>query len=418
MTKFTRDFSVYVGIDWANDKHDLCIQQANSDTRKFKIIKHSANTINDWIISLHKQYKGQIAVAVELSKGPIVYALQKYKFVTIHPVNPSMLAQYRKAFSPSGAKDDPTDAELALDLMLNYPKKIKALNMESEPVRKLTYLVEQRRRLVEDRRRFSNRLINTLKQYYPHLLDWFSHRGSGMFCDFITRWPNLQKLKRARADTLRKFFHAYPGRTASCTEQRIVLINQAEPLTLDKAVIESHQLLAVALANQMLVVVEAIKVFDKEISTLFDTLPDAELYKSLPGTGPCLAPRLLVAMGENRSRFTSASEIQMSAGIAPVTERSGQKCWVHWRYQCSKFTRQSFIEWAAKSVHQSYWAGIYYQQQRSKGNSHQSSIRSLAFKWIRVLYRCWKTKEPYNESKYLKALRDRNSPLLFKEKTC
>ena len=418
MTKFTRDFSVYVGIDWANDKHDVCIQQANSDRRKPKVIKHSSNTINDWIISLHKQYKGQIAVAVELSKGPIVYALQKYDFVTIHPVNPSMLAQYRKAFSPSGAKDDPTDAELALDLMLNYPKKIKALKMESEPVRKLTYLVEQRRRLVEDRRRFSNRLINTLKQYYPHLLDWFSHRSSGMFCDFITRWPNLQKLKRARADTLRKFFHAYPGRTASCTEQRLPLINQAEPLTLDNAVIESHQLLAVALANQILVVVEAIKIFDKEISTLFETLPDAELYKSLPGTGPCLAPRLLVAMGENRSRFTSASEIQMYSGIAPVTERSGQKCWVHWRYQCSKFVRQSFIEWAAKSVHQSYWAGLYYQQQRSKGNTHQSSVRSLAFKWIRVLYRCWKAKEPYNESKYLKALRDRNSPLLFKEKAC
>jgi len=418
MTKVTRDFSVYVGIDWANDKHDVCIQQANSDTRKFKIIKHSANSINDWIISLHKQYKGQIAVAVELSKGPIVYALQKYKFVTIHPVNPSMLAQYRKAFSPSGAKDDPTDAELALDLMLNYPKKIKALNMESEPVRKLTYLVEQRRRLVEDRRRFSNRLINTLKQYYPHLLDWFSHRGSGMFCDFITRWPNLQKLKRARANTLRKFFHAYPGRTASCTEQRLILINQAEPLTLDNAVIESHQLLAVALANQMLVVVEAIKIFDKEIRMLFETLPDAELYKSLPGTGPCLAPRLLVAMGENRNRFTSASEIQMYAGIAPVTERSGQKCWVHWRYQCSKFNRQSFIEWAAKSVHQSYWAGLYYRQQRSKGNTHQSSVRSLAFKWIRILYRCWKVKKPYDESKYLKVLRDRNSPLLFKENTC
>ena len=177
-------------------------------------------------------------------------------------------------------------------------------------------------------------------------------------------------------------------------------------------------LLTVALANQILVVVEAIKVFDKEISKLFETLPDAELYKSLPGTGSCLAPRLLVAMGENRSRLTSASEIQMYSGIAPVTERSGQKYWVHWRYQCSKFVRQSFIEWAAKSVHQSYWAGIYYEQQRSKGNTHQSSIRSLAFKWIRVLYRCWKAKEPYDESKYLKALRDRNSPLLFKEKAC
>jgi len=418
MAKFNGNYSVYVGIDWANDKHDLCVQQANSDIRKFKVIKHSANTINAWIIKLHKQYKGQIAVAVELSKGPIVYALQKFDFVTIHPVNPSMLAQYRKAFSPSGAKDDPTDAELALDLMLNYPKKIKALKMESEPVRKLTYLVEQRRRLVEDRRRFSNRLINTLKQYYPHLLDWFSHRGSGLFCDFITRWPSLQKVKRARPETLRKFFISHKGRSSAYTEQRIKSISEAEPLTLDKAVIDSHQLLAVALAKQMLVAVEAIEIFDSEISELFDTLPDAELYRSLPGTGPCLAPRLLVAMGENRSRFTSASEIQMSVGIAPVTERSGQKFWVHWRYQCSKFVRQSFIEWAAKSVHQSYWAGIYYQQQRSKGNTHQSSVRSLAFKWIRVLYRCWKTKEPYDESKYLKALRDRNSPLLFKEKAC
>ena len=414
MTKF----SVYIGIDWANDKHDVCVQAANSSARKFEVIKHSPKSINEWITSLHKQYKGQIAVAIELCKGPIVYALQKYNFVTIHPVNTSMLAQYRKAFSPSGAKDDPTDAELALDLMLRYPNKGKALKMESESVRKLMFLVEQRRRLVGDRGRFSNRLTFTLKEYYPHLLDWFSHRGSGMFCDFITRWPNLQKLKRARADTLKKFFGSYPGRAAAVSVKRIQSISEAEPLTLDNAVIESHQLLAVALANQMLVTIKAIKVFDSEIRELFNTLPDAELYKSFPGTGKCLEPRLLGAMGENRSKFNSASEVQMYAGIAPVTVRSGKKSWVHWRYQCSKFSRQSFIEWAAKSVHQSYWAEIYYQQQREKGNSHQKAVRSLAFKWIRIVYRCWKTKEPYNEAKYLRALRDRNSPLLFKEKAC
>ena len=125
-----------------------------------------------------------------------------------------------------------------------------------------------------------------------------------------------------------------------------------------------------------------------------------------------------MAIGENRSRFNSASEIQMYAGIAPVTVRSGQKSWIHWRYQCSKFTRQSFIEWAAKSIRRSYWAEIYYQQQREKGNTHQAAVRSLAFKWVRIVYRCWKTKEPYNEAKYLKALSDRNSPLLFKEKAC
>lgn len=75
---------------------------------------------------------------------------------------------------------------------------------------------------------------------------------------------------------------------------------------------------------------KVIKVFDREISELFNALPDAELYKSLPGTGSCLAPRLLVATGENRSRFNSALEIQMYTGIAPVTVRSGQKSWIHW----------------------------------------------------------------------------------------
>jgi len=126
-----------------------------------------------------------------------------------------------------------------------------------------------------------------------------------------------------------------------------------------------------------------------------------------------MAPRLLVALGENRDRFDHASQVQMYAGVAPVTVRSGQKEWVHWRWQCSKFLRQSFIEWTSKTVYSSYWAGLYYRQQRKKGNSHQSTIRSLAFKWIRILFRCWKTRKPYSEAKYLKSLRDRKSPLLL-----
>jgi hypothetical protein len=136
------------------------------------------------------------------------------------------------------------------------------------------------------------------------------------------------------------------------------------------------------------------------------------LFNSLPGTGLCLAPRLLAALGEDRSRFNSAQEIQNYAGLSPVTERSGQKSWVHWRWQCSKFIKQSFIEWSAKSVHQSYWAGLYYEQQRAKGKSHQSAVRALAYKWVRIVYRCWKTRTPYDESTYLKALKERNSSLL------
>ncbi|HEY1438272.1 MAG TPA: transposase, partial [Casimicrobiaceae bacterium] len=105
-------------------------------------------------------------------------------------------------------------------------------------------------------------------------------------------------------------------------------------------------------------------------------------------------------------------ELQKYSGIAPVTERSGKKRWVHWRWQCPTFVRQTFVEWAAQTINKSFGAGVYYRQQRDKGSSHQAAVRALAFKWIRILYRCWQAGTPYDESTYLNALRRRGSPLL------
>ena len=408
----TKDrFAVHVGLDWADRKHDLCIQFSSGE-RSFQVIEHSPESLDTWLKNLHKQVKGQIAVALELKKGPIVYALQKYPFVTVFPVHALSLARYRQAFWPSGAKDDPQDAELALELMLRYPKKVTPIEPSNSDIRLLQQLVEQRRQLVEDKRRFVNRLINTLKQYYPQPLEWFSHRDSALFCELIIRWPNLQTLKRARSSTIRSFFETARGRGVAHVDKRIVSIEQAIPLTNDNCVIEANALMAVCLAKQIKLVGDNIQAYDKRIESLFESLPDAKLFKSLPGIGPCMGPRMLAALGDNRERFHSAEEIQSYAGIAPVTERSGQKCWVHWRWQCSKFVRQTFVEWAAKTVQSSYWAEIYYQGQRRKGKSHQSAIRALAYKWIRIIYRCWKTRTCYDEAKYLRALKDRNSPLL------
>ena len=157
---------------------------------------------------------------------------------------------------------------------------------------------------------------------------------------------------------------------------------------------------------------EIIKTYDERIEMLFDILPDADLFKSLPDMGPCMGPWMLAAPGYNLDRLNSAEEIQNYAGIAPVTERSGQKCWVHWRWQCARFVRQTFVEWTAKTVNSSYWARLYYQGFRAKVESHQSALRALAFKWIRIIYHCWKNRTRYEEAKYLLALKERNSPLL------
>lgn len=117
-------------------------------------------------------------------------------------------------------------------------------------------------------------------------------------------------------------------------------------------------------------------------------------------------------LGEQRERFSGADELQRYAGVAPVTVRSGKKNWVHWRWACPTFLRRTIIEWSAQKINKSFWAGVYYRQQRGKGSSHQMAVRALAYKWIRILFRCWQSRIPYNETTYLNALQRRGSLLL------
>ncbi len=407
------EFTAFVGLDWADSKHDICVQAAACEAREFDRFPHKVAAIDEWAHSMHQRFGGQIAVALELAKGPIVYALQKYDFFVLFPINPSMLAKYRQAFKPSRAKDDPTDAELALDLLLRHRERFQPLKPQSVPMRKLCMLVEQRRRLVGDKTRYTNRLGNALKQYYPQALQWFDQRDTVVFCDFLTRWPTLIQVKRARKATLTTFFKVHNVRFERVIEARLCAIKSATPLTRDMAVITAYQLQAEVLVEQLRVTLKAIARFDAEIATTAAKLPDyALLFKPLPGAGPALAPRLLAGFGEDRQRYAGAEEIQQYTGVAPVTERSGNKTWVHWRWQCPTFLRQSMIEWAGQTINKSFWAGAYYRQQRDKGASHQTAVRALAFKWLRILYRCWQSRTPYDESKYLEALRRRGSPLL------
>ena len=131
----TQPFTAFVGIDWADTKHDICLQAAGNEQREFDCIAHQVARIDEWAKSLQQRFGGPIAIALELAKGPIVYALQKYDFFVLFPINPSTLAKYREAFKPSRAKNDPTDAELALDLLMRHPERFEPLRPPGQPDR-------------------------------------------------------------------------------------------------------------------------------------------------------------------------------------------------------------------------------------------------------------------------------------------
>jgi transposase len=317
-----------------------------------------------------------------------------------------------KAFSPSRAKDDPSDAAFAAELLQQHRDRLKPWRPDEEQIRTLRYLVEHRRRLIGDRTRISNRLTSLLKCYFPQVLTWFPDIRTELVSDFLLRWPTLSDVQPVKRATLLMFFREHHSMRSDTLEKRVTAIKQSLPLTTDRAVINSSVLLVKALAAQMKTTIEAIKQFDQEIEKLCTAHPDFPLFISLPGAGHVFASRLLAVIGSDRERWSSAAELACLSGIAPVMERSGKSVWIRWRYFCPKFMRQCFHEFAAESVRHSFWARAYYEQQLARGKQHQAAARALAYKWIRIIWKCWLTRTPYDEVRYLEALRKKGSSLL------
>ena len=231
-------------------------------------------------------------------------------------------------------------------------------------------------------------------------------------CDFLARWPTLAAVRRARPATVRRFYQQHNCRRAAVIDTRLAEMATAQPLTTDPAIVDTLSLAVQSYAAQLRPLLEAIDTFEAQIATVFAAHPDHALFVSFPGAGAVCAPRLAAAFGTVRSRWDTATELQSHMGIAPVTERSGKALWVHHRLACPKFLKQTFHEYADQSIRFSAWARAYYDQQRGRGNDHHAALRSLAFKWMRILFRCWQDRTPYDEARYLDALRRHGSPLV------
>jgi transposase len=412
MSKANVEIAAFVGLDWADQKHVITLQEAGSDQRHRFALDHTPEALQSWIQSLRDRFSGRpVAIAVEQKRGALIYALMHVEFLHLYPVNPVTVAKMREAFYPSGAKDDPSDADLLLDILISHRRHLRVWTPDDALTRSIQMLTEDRRRVVEERKGLTNQLMAALKTYFPQALDWFGDLHTARACAFLQRWPSLQRLQQASPSSIHKFYKAQGYRGDEKLQQLLADIQKAQPLTQDSAVLLACSMKVETLVQQISLLTEAIDRYDQKIAALFEQHDDSTLFGSFPGAGPALAPRLLAAFGSNRDRFECASEMQQLSGIAPVTEKSGEGVWIHWRLACSKFLRQTFHEFAGCSILQSDWARACYDQLRKRGKTHHAALRALAFKWIRIMFRCWKSRTPYDEAMYCNSLKTRRSPL-------
>src|SRR2546428_12116978 len=280
------EYAALVAVDWADQQHAVCLLDPSTGAREQAIVNHSPAALQEWAIGLLHRCAGQpIAVCLEQSRGPLIYALLQYDFFVLYPINPATVAKYRQAFSTAHGKDDPSDADYLLDLLEHHRNRLRPWHPDDQKTRTLRLLVEQRRRLTGDRTRISNRLTALLKGYFPQVLDWFEDIRTRLVCDFLERWPELSALQLTRPATLNKFFRSHHSTSVATNQRRLKEIKTAIPLTTDAAVMTSSVINVKVLVGPMQTPNATISGYDRPIQAFFLTHQDYQFFPTLPPPG-------------------------------------------------------------------------------------------------------------------------------------
>lgn len=413
LNQVTEKLAAFVGIDWADTEHTVCLRMEGRAEAETSVLPQKPEALAAWAAGLKERFGHRlIGVCLEQSRGALIYALSQYPWLVLYPINPKSLAKYRESLYPSRAKSDPADAVLLADFLSKHLERLRPWRAEDVETRKLRLLLENREKLVDDRTRLCNRLRAELKLYFPQALEWGGELTKPMSWAFLLKWSTLPDLQRVSKKKLLDFFYANHVRRGDQIDGLYDQVQAAKALITDAALVDTSVLMVRSLCQQLQALQTYIDRHDAEIEALYANHPEKSLFDNLPGAGNVMGPRLAAAFGRDRQRYDDAGEVQKISGIAPVVEASGKMTWTHWRWAAPSFLRQTFHEFAALSIPRCPWAKAFYNLQRQRGKGHHAAVRSLAFKWIRILYRCWKDNVPYDENRYVQQLIAHGSPLL------
>lgn len=385
----------FAALDWARDHHDVVVVDRLGAIVCELRFEHTAAGWQSLQETLRPY--APLAIAVETCNGLAVEQLLAAGY-TVYPVNPKSAQRYRERQAPSGVKDDRLDAWSLADALRLDGHGWKPLAAEDPLLAELRLLTRDEVQLIEQRTALINQLRSALADYYPAALEAFSDWTRPGAWAFIQQFPTPHALRQAGRRQWEKFLHAHKLWREATAESRLAIFARAEQLQGAAPTIAAKSLLAVSLVKMLQVLEEQLETYRARIAECFARHPDHDLFGSLPGAGPKLAPRLLSEIGEDRTRFAQAESLQAYAGTAPLTIKSGQIEKHRVRYWCSPGLRAAVHLWADHSRDRCVWAQAYYQSHRDKGHTHACALRCLGQRWLKILWKMWQTGTPYDEA--------------------
>jgi transposase len=391
---------IFVGIDWAEAGHDVCVVDEAGAVRGRRRIEEGVVGVGEFhrLVAAQVIEPSQVLIGIETDRGLLVGALLAAGYV-VYAVNPLAVSRYRERHVTSGAKSDPGDAKVLADLVRTDRHNHRPVAGDSELSEAVKVLARAHQELIWQQQQLVNQLRSRLREYYPAILAAFGNElGSRDALAVLTAVPTPEqgrKLSQAKlASVLRR---AGRERHLEARAAEIQAYLRAPQLSAPALVSQAYGQSTAATVGILRELSRQIASLEAELGQLFESHPDAEIYRSLPGLGRVLGARVLAEFGDDRTRFAHPKARKNYAGTAPITRTSGRRRTVQARVARNRRLANACYWWAFSALTRSAGARRYYDQLRRRGKGHHQALRSTANRLVGILHGCLDHRQPYRE---------------------
>jgi transposase len=389
-----------VGLDWGAGAHAVCVLDRDGSVATRFDCPHTAAGLSELMARLARiAAPAEMPVAIERPSGLVVETLIAAGHPVV-PIHPNVVKACRPRYRAAGAKSDRGDAYMLADILRTDGHRFAPLEPVSDAIKALRAMVRGRDDLVAARVGFANQLRGLLEGFWPGAAAIFAEVDSGVALAFLARFPTPENARRLGVKRLAAFLaqHRYSGRRSA--EELLARLRAAPTGLAGEAEADAKGEIVRALVRSIAAIVAAIAELSSRIEHAVAELPDGRIVMSFPRAGRICAAQILAELGDERARFQTEDQLAAEAGVCPVTHASGKSRGVVFRWACNHRLRAAITCWADNSRHVSPWAADLYKRARGRGCDHPHAIRVLARAWLRVLWRAWVNREPYDPRRH------------------
>ena len=391
---------LFVGVDWGEAHHDLCLLDQDGGVLASRRIADGLAGVGELhaLVAAHVEDPGRVVVGIETDRGLLVGALVGAGY-QVYAVNPRAVSRYRDRHRSARAKSDRGDAKVLADLVRTDRHNHRQVAGDTPLAEAVKVLARAHQSLIWARQRHVNALRSALREFYPGALAALGAQlAEPEALAMLTAAPTPELGRRLTRAAVRQALVG-AGRRRNL-QARVVAVHDAlaaPQLAAPEPVEAAYRQVVDALVALLGSLSRQVAALEEQLSARFVAHPDAAIVRSLPGLGMVLGARVLAEFGDDPHRYATAKGRKAFAGTAPVTRASGLRTTVVARAACNQRLVDACYLWAFAALTASPGARRCYDVHRARGATHHQALRALGNRLVGILHGCLARRVAYQE---------------------